>query len=325
MPPLRLVLASVVLLSALSAAALAAEPEGLLVAVRGWGTELREVVVSPIGRRVLSSAVTITLVVSGAVVLWHLASRGVERWLARFDCEGAGAYRTARARTLLPLARNVLFVALVVMVVLIVLSEVGINIAPLLAGAGVVGIAIGFGAQKLVQDVITGAFILFENTIAIGDVVKLDGHAGVVEGMSIRAIRLRDITGAVHTIPFGSVGTVVNMTRDFSYALIDAGVAYREDIDRVVEVLSGIAAELALDPELGPELLEPLEVMGVDRFEASAVVVRVRLKTQPGSQWKIGRAFNRRMKQRFDELGIEIPFPQTTLWFGDKVQVPVKV
>ncbi|MEW5728271.1 MAG: mechanosensitive ion channel domain-containing protein, partial [Pseudomonadota bacterium] len=289
----------------------------VLAILQAWGLETFSWVASELGRRVLASGISIVAVLAGALVLWELASGAIERYLAATAPDGSAIERSARARTLLPLARNALMVVLVVMVALIVLSELGVNIAPLLAGAGVIGIAVGFGSQKLVQDVITGAFILFEDTISVGDVVRLDAHAGVVEAMSIRAIRLRDLNGNVHTIPFSAVGTIVNMTKEFSYAVIDVGVAYREDTDAVTEVLKGLDEELRADAEFGPLIVEPMEVLGVDRFDASAVVIRVRFKTQPIKQWSVMREFNRRMKKRFDELGIEIPFPQTTVWFGE--------
>jgi small conductance mechanosensitive channel len=199
----------------------------------------------------------------------------------------------------------------------VVLSELGMDIGPLLAGAGVVGLAIGFGSQKLVQDVINGVFILFEDSIAVGDVVQVGDHAGVVEALSIRSIRLRDLSGQVHTVPFSAVDTVINMTKDFSYYLLDIGVAYRENTDEVVAVVKDIVEEMREDPNFKDAILEPLDVLGVNAFADSAVVIRARIKTLPSKQWGVGREFNRRMKQRFDERGIEIPFPHTTLYFGE--------
>lgn len=289
----------------------------VLALAQAWGLDTLGLLSSAGGRRVVSALVSIAAVLVGALVVWELASSAIERYLGATDDDGNPLPRSARVRTLLPLLRNALFVVLVVMVSLIVLSELGVNIAPLLAGAGVVGVAIGFGSQKLVQDVITGAFILFEDTMAVGDVVSLAGHSGVVEAMSIRAIRLRDFSGAVHTIPFSGVSDVVNMTKDFSYAVFEVGVAYREDTDAVTAVLTDLGAELQADAEYGPLILEPLEIVGLDRFDASAVVIKARFKTEPIKQWAVMREFNRRMKKRFDELGIEIPFPQTTLWFGE--------
>ena len=193
----------------------------------------------------------------------------------------------------------------------------GVNIGPLLAGAGIVGIAIGFGAQALVKDIITGLFILIEDTLAVGEVVDVgNGHAGVVEGISIRCLKLRDLEGTVHTVPFSDVTTVKNLTRDYSYYVADVSVAYREDTDAVVAVLRDVAEQLKADPAYGPFMLAPLEVIGVDRFEASAVVVKVRLKTVPSRQWSVGREFNRRLKKAFDAQGIEMPAPHRTLYFG---------
>jgi len=285
--------------------------------IGAWGGDVVGWLTGDAGTRFIGGVISITIVAIGAVLVWEGASTAIERYLEQTDSEGNLVERSARARTLLPLLRNALFIVLTVMVVLIVLSEVGINIAPLLAGAGVVGLAIGFSSQKLVQDVIIGAFILFEDAIAVGDVVNVAGIGGLVEAISIRSIRLRDLSGNVHTIPFSSVDTVTNMTKEYSYYLLDIGVAYREDTDEVAEVAKAIVEELREDPEFGPEILEPLEVLGVDQFGDSAVILKARIKTLPIKQWMVGREFNRRMKKRFDELGIEIPFPHRTLYFGE--------
>lgn len=289
----------------------------LLALMQAWGINTLAWLASEWGGRMLSGLVSITAVVTVALIVWELTTSSIERYLNQIDGNGQRVERSARARTLLPLLRNVVMVVLLVMVVLIVMSELGINIAPLLAGAGVVGLAIGFGSQKLVQDLITGAFILFEDTISVGDVVQLGEYSGLVEAISIRTIRLRDFSGSVYTIPFSTVATVVNMTKEFSFYAMDVRVAYREETDRVVGVLGEIGAELQADPEYGVHILEPLEVVGVDRFDVSSVIIKARIKTAPIKQWMVGREFNRRMKKRFDELGIEIPFPHTTVYFGD--------
>jgi len=237
----------------------------------------------------------------------------VERYLKRLDDDGKS---NTRAKTLLPLVRNALMIVLVTMVTLIVLSELGVNIAPLLAGAGVIGLAIGFGSQALVKDVITGLFLLVEDTMNVGDVVQVGSQSGVVEGMSIRAIRLRDLGGNVHVIPFGSVDIITNMTKDFGRAVVDVGIAYRENVDEVIEVLRKIGEELAEDENFKDNLTAPMEIFGVQSLSDSAVVIRCRFTTKVGMQWAIGREMNRRVKNRFDELGIEIPFPHQTLYFG---------
>jgi moderate conductance mechanosensitive channel len=285
----------------------------LLAVLAAWGIDAFGWLATPAGGRLLNRIVSITIVLAAAAFVWEFASSGIENYLARRTEAGKA---TARARTLLPLLRNALLVVLSVMVSLIVLSEIGVDIGPLLAGAGVVGLAIGFGSQTLVKDVITGAFLLFEDAISVGDVVSVAGTSGLVEGLSIRSIRLRDVAGNVHTIPFSSVGPVTNMTKEFSFYVMDIGVAYREDTDHVTEVIKEIVEEMRAEPEFEAVILEPLEVLGVDRFADSAVIIKARLKTVPVKQWMVGRAFNRRMKKRFDALGIEIPFPHQTIYFG---------
>ncbi len=281
-----------------------------------WGLDAFGWLDTPLGRRMTQSAISIAAVLVIALIAWEFVSSAVERYLSKTDDEGNVVARSARVRTLLPLLRNIIFVVLAIMVTLIVLSELGINIAPLLAGAGVIGLAVGFGSQKLVQDVITGAFILFEDAISVGDVVRVAGQPGVVEAISIRSIRLRDVTGSVHTIPFSTVDTVTNMTKEFSYYVLEVGVAYREDTDQVIEVLSAILDDMREDPDWDAFIIAPLDVLGVDAFADSAVIIKARIKTVPIKQWSVGREFNRRMKKRFDELEIEIPFPHTTIYFG---------
>lgn len=284
--------------------------------LQAWGVDALGWLESPFGQRIVASSFSIAFVLVCALVLWESVSTAIERYLSQTDADGNVVERSARARTLLPLLRNALMVVLLVLVTLIVLSEFGVNIGPLLAGAGVVGLAIGFGSQKMVQDLITGAFILFEDSISVGDVVTAAGISGVVERLSIRSIRLRDLSGNVHTIPFSSVDTVTNMTKEFSMAVIEAGVAYRESVDEVMEVIRTLAEEFEKDPEFGPLILEPMEMLGVEALADSAVVIKFRFKTLPIKQWSVKREFQRRMKNRFDELGIEIPFPHQTLYFG---------
>jgi small-conductance mechanosensitive channel len=289
-----------------------------LALLEAWGANILGWFDSALGRQVTGSAVSIGTVIAIAIVVWELFSSAIERYLAGLEAEGAAPARRARARTLLPLLRTAMMVLIVVMVALIVLSAIGVNIAPLLAGAGIVGIAIGFGAQALVKDIITGLFILIEDTLAVGDVVDVgSGHAGVVEGISIRCLKLRDAAGTVHTVPFSDVTAVKNLTRDFAFYVVDVAVAYREDTDRVVAVLKSAADALKADPAFGPFILAPLEVIGLDRFEQSAAVIQVRLKTLPSRQWSVGREFNRRFKKAFDAAGIEIPFPHRMVYFGE--------
>ena len=269
-----------------------------------WGVHAFGWLTSDFGRRVFGSLATIGVILLIALLLSEIVNEMVERLLQRGQPRWRDAAHSARMRTLLPLLRNAFRVLLIVMVTLIVLSELGINIAPLLASAGVVGLAVGFGAQTLVKDVITGIFILAEDTVAVGDVVDLGGPTGVVEAMSIRSIRLRDVSGTVHTVPFSAVTTVKNMTKDFSYAVFDIGIAYSVHLAQVMTVVQEIGAELQKDRVLGRDIREPVEVLGITRFADTGVILRARIKTAPGRQWAVESAFNERLKERFDELGI---------------------
>ena len=280
--------------------------------LEAWGVDAFDWLRTPFGQRVTGSLITISLLLIIAIMIWEITSAVVERYLSR--AEGAVS---ARTRTLLPLLRTSMLVILVTLVVMVTLSELGLNIGPLLAGAGVIGLAIGFGAQTLVKDIITGLFILVEDHISVGDVVKVGSHAGTVEKLTLRTIQLRDVGGTVHVVPFSAVTTLENMTKDFSRYVFNIGVAYREDTDHVVDVLRELGEELLQDEQYKPFILEPLEILGVDSFGDNAVNIKARITTVPVKQWSIGREFNRRMKMRFDELGIEIPFPHRTIYFGE--------
>ncbi|CAO3458669.1 Potassium efflux system KefA protein / Small-conductance mechanosensitive channel [Azospirillum argentinense] len=284
-----------------------------MVVLEAWGLDVWGWLQTAIGLRIVASGLSLLLVGAIALAVWEVTNALIERHLATTDRNGRAIQRSARVRTLLPLLRSALLVVILTLVTLITLSELGLNIGPLLAGAGVVGLAVGFGAQTLVKDLITGLFILFEDTISVGDVVNVGGKGGLVEGMNIRTIRLRDFDGTVHTIPFSAVTSVSNMTKDFSYYVFDVAIPYHENADRVVSVLHGIGDELRKDPRFAPLILEPLEVLGVDSFQESAAVIKARIKTLPIQQWNVGRAFNGRMKARFIELGIDFPLPQRTL------------
>lgn len=287
----------------------------LLAVLDAWGLDSFGWVDTPLGARVLGSAFSIVLVLVIAVLAWEIVNSSIERYLTGRPATGGGTVqRSARMRTLLPLLRNAFLVVLVTIVSLILLSEIGLNIAPLLAGAGVIGLAIGFGSQTLVKDVITGLFILFEDTISVGDVVDVgNDHSGVVEAISIRTIRLRDLAGTVHSVPFSQVASVKNLTKDFSFYVFDISVTYDEDPDRIIGIIRELGAEMQAEPAFSSVILEPIEVLGVDRLSDSAVIIRARFKTRPIQQWSVGREFNRRLKKCFTEQGVEIPFPQRTV------------
>jgi small conductance mechanosensitive channel len=228
------------------------------------------------------------------------------------------AKQKQKAHTILPLINNTLNIIFFILTLLIVLSELGIDIAPLLAGAGVIGLAIGFGAQTLVKDFITGFFILLENTISVGDIISIGGLSGKVESLSIKSVVLRDLHGTVHTIPFSEVTTISNKTKDFSFAVFEIGVAYRESIDQVLKEINKIAKQMFKDIEISKNLLgKEVEIFGVESLADSSVIIKGRFKTKAGRQWDVNREFNRRVKSKFDELGIEIPFPHTTIYFGE--------
>jgi moderate conductance mechanosensitive channel len=221
-----------------------------------------------------------------------------------------------RADTLSAVVRWILRTTIYGVAGMMVLKRFGFDIGPIIAAAGVLGVAVGFGARSLVEDAISGFFILFEDQIRVGDVVQLNDRGGLVERVTLRMVILRDYAGNVHYVRNGSIGVVTNMTKDFSRYVFDIGVAYREDVDEVIRVIKQLDEELRKDPEFMNDIISPLEVAGLDKFGDSAIIIKARITTKPIQQWRIGREFNRRIKKRFDELGIEIPFPHLTVYAG---------
>jgi small conductance mechanosensitive channel len=284
-----------------------------------WGFGSLEWLTTPFGRRVGASFVSIAVTVIMALLLWEFVNVMLDRYLARALGGGLDELRrAARVRTLMPLLQKVMLGVLAVFVALVTLSEIGVNIAPLLAGAGVVGIAVGFGAQTLAKDLISGISVILEDSIAVGDVVKLGDRSGVVEWMSLRSLRLRDGSGTVHWIPFGDVQIVSNQTKDFSFATFDLGVSYAADVDHVMAVMKKVSEDMRADPEFGPMIREEMEIWGVDQFLDSAVLIKARIKTAPGRQWPVTREYNRRIKKAFEAAGIDIPFPQRVVHVVDE-------
>jgi small-conductance mechanosensitive channel len=222
-----------------------------------------------------------------------------------------------RAATLSGILRKAVVISIWLLAIVMALKESGFDIGPLLAGAGVLGLAVGFGAQHLVRDLFAGLFILLENQIRVNDVAVINGTGGLVEQINLRTIVLRSLDGTVHIFPNGTINTLSNMTHEFSYYVFNVGVAYKEDTDHVVEVLKQLGDEMIQDEKYKPLILAPLEVLGVDQFGDSAVVIKARFKTVPIQQWAVGREMNRRMKKKFDELGIEIPFPHRSIYWGE--------
>ncbi|CAN5501356.1 hypothetical protein BH23ACI1_BH23ACI1_27770 [soil metagenome] len=250
------------------------------------------------------------------VLLAYALVRTIALLVARFQHEvtqGTGLdalERAKRARTLGGVIQNATTVVIVTIAALTVLRELQVDIAPILTGAGILGLAIGFGAQTLVRDIISGFFLILEDQVRVGDVAAINGTGGLVEAINLRTIVLRDAEGIVHVFPNGGITTLSNRTKDFSFYVIDLGISYDEDPDRVSAVLRETAAALQADPKYGPNILAPLEIQGVDAFADSAVMMKMRIKTVPLKQWEVGREFRRRIKKAFDQHAIEIPFPQ---------------
>jgi small conductance mechanosensitive channel len=229
-----------------------------------------------------------------------------------------------RVDTLTSIGKTILDIIVIIVMVMVFLKRIGIEIAPLLTGAGIVGIAIGFGSQELVKDMISGLFLLMENHIRAGDVVEINGKSGLVEKIGLRTVLLRDFAGVVHIFQNGKIDTLSNMTKDWSAMMFEIGVAYKEDVDEVMRVMKEVGDDLRQDEEFKHKILEDLEIFGVDKFASSAVIIKARLKTKPIEQWGVGREYRRRLKNKFDSVNIEIPFPQTTLHWGKNIQ-PLKI
>ncbi len=278
--------------------------------ISGW--DLGAFLTSPTATFLLGKTASVALILLAAFAIWLAIASWIEYRLNPL----LGPPPKPRIVTLLTLLRNAVTIGLLILTTMFVLSEIGLDIGPLLASAGVLGLAIGFGAQKMVQDIITGIFIQFENAINVGDVITVGGVTGTVEKLTVRSVSLRDIEGVFHIIPFSSVDMVSNYMRDFSYFVADMGVAYREDTDQAKAAMHDAFDVLRQDPDIAPQLLGDLEWFGLNSFEDSAIVLRARIKTLPGQQWGIGRAYNLILKRLFDERGIEIPFPHQTIYFG---------
>ncbi len=245
-------------------------------------------------------------------VLQRIVRAARLRIAARLQGEGAAQ----RAETIGRAIRYLIALVIGALAAMMVLAEVGVSLAPILGAAGVVGLAVGFGAQSLVKDYFTGFFLLFEDQIRTGDVVKVADIGGLVEDITLRHVRLRDYDGTVHFIPNSLITTVSNLSRGHAQAVCDIGVAYREDLDQVFAVMHATADALRADKAFAPRILERLELAGVERWDDSAVVVRCRFKVAPLAQWDVRREFLRRLKRAFDEHGIEIPYPHLTIYAG---------
>jgi moderate conductance mechanosensitive channel len=250
-------------------------------------------------------------IIAGAYVIIKIVSLAVtqmERLVEGKDPAMSEAEK--RAKTLGTIINSASIVIVVGVSAMMILSEFGMNIAPIITGAGIAGLAVGFGAQNLVRDVISGFFLILEDQIRVGDVAKINGIGGAVEVIRLRTTVLRDFEGIVHIFPNGEIKQVANLTKEFSYYVINLGIAYKENVDDVMKLLAQIGTELQADPAFAPSILAPLEIMGVDDFADSQVIIKMRIKTLPLRQWTVGRELRRRIKNTFDVEKIEMPFPQ---------------
>ncbi len=264
----------------------------------------------------------IVIIVVAAWAASFLLKKILRRFKERLVEKGALAHDPTgdtlkRADTLTRLVRQAVLIGIWVMAALVILKEVGIEIGPILAGAGVLGLAVGFGAQNLVRDIISGFFFILEDQVRVGDVAVVNGTGGLVEQINLRTIVLRDLEGTVHVFPHGTVNTLSNRTKSWAAYVFDLGVSYRDDVDTVMAIIARVGEEMRKDENYGPLMLDAPEIFGVDRFDDSAVVIKGRIRTKPLQQWQVGREFLRRIKYAFDASGIEIPFPHRTVYFGE--------
>jgi small-conductance mechanosensitive channel len=264
----------------------------------------------------MTSGIRILFIIIITIIILKLSAFVTKKIFAKILTSKKDSEFSKRTETLYSIIKYIINTIAIIIAVLMLLSELKIDIGPILAAAGVLGLAVGFGAQSLVKDFLSGFFILLENQIRVGDVVQISGRAGYVEQMNLRFVRLRDLEGKVHFVPNGTIDVVTNFTKEFSYYVFDIPVAYRENVDEVLNVMQQVEKSLREDADFKGDILEPMEFFGLDKFDDSALIIKSRIKTQPIKQWRIAREFNKRLKQKFDQQGIEIPFPHLTLYIG---------
>jgi small conductance mechanosensitive channel len=283
-----------------------------VIILDAWGAGVAGWFKAGLGAVLLATLMRIGLTLLIATLFWELTSAAIERLLVRRDREALVHGRASRARTLLPLLRNALFITLSVLVALVIMGELGLNIGPLIAGASVIGVAVGLGAQQLVKDVITGLVMLVENQVAVGDSINLGStqmgvpQIGIVEAIALRTIQLRDDDGALHTIPFSQVNAVINFSRDYAFYQVSLTVPAEQDVEAVTDVLVAAADALIKDDQVGRSVAAPIEIRGVESITATNYTVKARLKTLPLKQWDVGRAFNRLLQEKLLQAGIKL-------------------
>ncbi len=293
---------------------------GLMLA-RNWGINLTELVAGgTVSARILRGFFSVVVIALFADLIWFVFKAMLERRLAEAQAVGDGdahVGQATRLRTVLPILRNVSFVTLALIAVLTALSALGVDIAPMVAGAGVVGIAVGFGAQTLVKDIVSGVFFLFDDAFRVGEYIQSGNYKGTVESFSLRSVRLRHHRGPVYTVPFGELGAVQNMSRDWVIDKLSIGITYDSDLEKARKLIKAIGQELAADEEMGKQIIEPLKMQGVEQFGDFAIQIRMKMTTRPGEQFVIRRKAYAAIKKAFDANGIKFAFPTVQVAGGD--------
>jgi small-conductance mechanosensitive channel len=295
---------------------------GALFLAHAWHIDLvaltsSDTVLTRLLRGLLSTVVIVLVADFG----WHLVKAAIDRKLVEAPASGdqhSEAWRRqARLKTLLPIFRNLLFIVLLVMVALMALAALGVDIGPLIAGASVVGVAVGFGAQTLVRDIISGMFYMLDDAFRVGEYIQSGNYKGTVESFSLRSVKLRHHRGPLYTVPFGVLGAIENMSRDWVIDKLSVGVTYDTDLAKVKKIVKQIGKELQEDPELGPKIMETLKMQGVEQFGDFAIQIRMKMMTKPGEQFVIRRRAFAMIKQAFDANGIEFAFPTVQVAGGE--------
>ncbi|HRO04864.1 MAG TPA: mechanosensitive ion channel family protein, partial [Terricaulis sp.] len=284
----------------------------LIAILRLWGFDFTDLREGPMGAA-FGAAARIAVILVIAFGALELAQLAIKRMFARIAERSRGARRAAQVRTLAPLLNGVVTSTLIVIAAMMALSEIGVEIGPLIAGAGIIGLAIGFGAQTLVKDFLTGIFLILEDIVSVGDVVMIQDFGGVVEEMSLRTIKLRAFDGTLHVFPYSEAQVIHNRTKDFSFAVFDLSIDYNSDIALALATMRETGDALRKEPMFGAVILDDIEVVGVDALADSAIMLKGRIKTAPGKQWSVQREYLQRIKAAFDAAGIDIPYPHMKL------------
>lgn len=283
-----------------------------------WGFDAIVWASSGLGEDLVGAGLHLALLLVGAALAFELAGFAIAQGVKRISQGEADPRRIAQLNTLGPMLTGLAQVAIGVVAGLMALGEIGVEIGPLLAGAGIVGVALGFGAQSVVKDFLTGVFLIAEDIVSVGDIVQIGGFGGQVEKMTLRTIRLRDFDGSLHVFPYGEAQVIHNLTKTFSYYVFDLQVSYGSDIDKALQVMRVVGDDLKADPKFQDMILEPIEVVGVDSLGDNGVALKARIKTRPTQQWTVGREYNRRIKLAFDQEGIDIPYPHMQVVLPDR-------